>query len=261
MNVNKIFISGFVCAMFCLHSCSPVPDGVLSQKEMKDVLTDMEIAEALINADDATYKDDAHKLALYEAVFKKHHITRAEYDSSVMWYAHNLDRYMQVYNMAAQDVEGRIAALGNVEKTFTSSSVQDSTDIWPRRPFLTLSSKMKPFNGMLFSVAPKEPFPSGSSFLLKMKVWGVMPSMKLKPELRICINQGDTVLTLDEEITRDGYHTITVQSVPAKRVMRVDGYIRMDNGSRDYYKIYVDSISLTRFNYRSLSVQSSENAK
>ena len=88
-----------------------------------------------------------------------------------------------------------------------------------------------------------------------------MPSMKLKPELRICINQGDTVLTLDEEITRDGYHTITVQSVPAKRVMRVDGYIRMDNGSRDYYKIYVDSISLTRFNYRSLSVQSSENAK
>ena len=67
---NKVFIRGFLCALLGLASCSPVPDGILSQKKMKAVVTDMEIAEALINSDKVTYNDDAHKLALYEAVFR-----------------------------------------------------------------------------------------------------------------------------------------------------------------------------------------------
>lgn len=258
---NKVFIRGFLCALLGLASCSPVPDGILSQKKMKAVVTDMEIAEALINSDKVTYNDDAHKLALYEAVFRKYHITRTEYDSSVMWYARNLDRYMQVYNMIAKDVDNRISALGNVEKAFTSSSLQDSIDIWPRRPYLTFSDKMKPFNGTLFRVEPKDPFPSGSSFSLKMKMWGISPSMKYKPELRICVDQGDTILTVNEMITKDGYHTTTLKSIPTKRIMRVYGYIRMDNGGYNHYKVYADSISLTRYNYKSLSIQSAEDIK
>ena len=257
---NKFLIGGLSCVMLGMASCSPVPDGILSQKEMKSVVTDMEIAEAMINSDKVTYKDDAHKLALYEAVFRKYHITRAEYDSSVMWYARNLDRYMQVYNMIASDVDDRIAALGNVEKTFSSSSLQDSIDIWPRRPYLTFSEKNS-FNGTLFRIEPKDPFPSGSSFSLKMKVWGVLPTMKSKPEIHICVDQGDTILTVNEKIIRDGNHATMLKSIPTKRVMRVYGYIRMDNVGRDYYKVYADSISLTRYNYKSLSVQSSESVK
>ncbi len=58
----------------------------------------MLLAEAMVNVDYNTYKSDTMKLALYESVFRKHDITQAVYDSSLVWYGRNLDIYMEVYN-------------------------------------------------------------------------------------------------------------------------------------------------------------------
>lgn len=254
---HKSFMFGMIPCLLGFFSCSPVPDGVLSQKKMQAVVTDMQIAEAMINTDKGKYKDDAHKLALYESVFRKYHITRAEYDSSLMWYAKNLDRYMQVYNMISKDVEARISSLGDVEKTFTSSAIQDSTDIWPRRSYLTFSQN-SPFNGTVFRVEPDEPFPSGSTFTLTMRVWGITATMKHKPELRICVDQEDTTITINDRIRRDGLYSTTLKSLPTKKVKRIYGFVRLDNSAKDYYKVYADSISLMRFNYKSFSVKSAD---
>ena len=70
-----------------LAACSKVPDGILSEKKMQGVLTDMLLAEAMVNVDYNTYKSDTMKLALYESVFRKHDITQAVYDSSLVWSA------------------------------------------------------------------------------------------------------------------------------------------------------------------------------
>ena len=58
---------------------------------MQGVLTDMLLAEAMVNVDYNAYKSDTMKLALYESVFRKHDITQAVYDSSLVWYGRNLD--------------------------------------------------------------------------------------------------------------------------------------------------------------------------
>lgn len=52
------FIYGLT-SLCALSACSPVPDNILSQNEMRAVLADMQIAEAIINGDQETYKDDA----------------------------------------------------------------------------------------------------------------------------------------------------------------------------------------------------------
>ena len=41
-----------------LAACSKVPDGILSEKKMQGVLTDMLLAEAMVNVDYNTYKSD-----------------------------------------------------------------------------------------------------------------------------------------------------------------------------------------------------------
>ena len=53
-----------------LAACSKVLDGILSEKKMQSVLTDMLLAEAMVNVDYNTYKSDTMKLALYESVFR-----------------------------------------------------------------------------------------------------------------------------------------------------------------------------------------------
>jgi len=254
---RKGLVCGIVGAMAWLSACSPVPDGILSQKDMQAVLTDMQIAEGIISSDNETYKDDAQKLALYESVFRKHHITRAEYDSSLMWYARNLDIYMRVYNMVSDDIRNRIDNLGDVQRIDTEVNNNDSVDIWPRRPYLTFIPKA-PFNGTIFDLKPKQPYPPGSSFVLSMHIWGINPSMKHKPEIRLCVEQNDTTIVINEQIRTDGYHETMLKSLPTKRVKRVYGYIRLDNKDMNYYKIYTDSIRLMRYNFKSVGFKKSD---
>lgn len=113
-----------------LAACSKVPDGILSEKKMQGVLTDMLLAEAMVNVDYNTYKSDTMKLALYESVFRKHDITQAVYDSSLVWYGRNLDIYMEVYNRVLADLNKRINNLGDVQADAAPVSNRDSVDIW-----------------------------------------------------------------------------------------------------------------------------------
>lgn len=253
------FIYGLT-SLCALSACSPVPENILSQKEMRAVLADMQIAEAIINADQDTYRDDAKKLALYESVFNKYHITQAEYDSSLTWYAQNLDIYMRVYNLVSKDIEDRIHDLGDVERTEVDTQKSDSVDIWSRRNYLTFSPKAS-FNGTTFNIEPKESYPPGSTFKLGMNVWGIPQQAKHKPQIRICLDQGDTTVVINDQIMRDGYHETTLKSVVTKRTKRVYGFIYLNNHDMDYYKIYTDSISLMRYNYKSIGFESAKDIK
>ena len=167
-----------------LAACSKVPDGILSEKKMQGVLTDMLLAEAMVNVDYNTYKSDTMKLALYESVFRKHDITQAVYDSSLVWYGRNLDIYMEVYNRVLADLNKRINNLGDVQADAAPVSNRDSVDIWPRRSYLVLSPTSV-FNGVTFDIRPETNYSSGSSFVLGVRVWGLNNKMAYKPEVRL----------------------------------------------------------------------------
>ena len=241
----------WLITLVLLMSCSKVPDEILSEKEMQRVMTDMLMAESLIGIDYNTYKNDTIKAALYASVFKKHGIDKAMYDSSLVWYGKNLDIYMKVYERVLADVNKQIVALGDVQVDATPASNRDSVNIWPRRAFLTFSPKAA-FNGQTFDIHPSINFPSGSRFVFGMRFWGLEKDMK--PRVRLAAEQGDTIVILDKVIDRDGYQEMTLSTVPTKRVKRVYGYIRLDSRDSSYFKVYVDSLSLTRYNYgRTLS--------
>lgn len=233
-----------------LVSCSKVPDGILSEKEMKAVLIDMQLAEAMISTDSKKYSDDAEKEALYQSVFRKHKIEQAVYDSSLVWYGRNLDVYMQVYDLVLAELNERQKALGDVQANAAPVSKQDSVDIWPRLTYLTLEPNAL-FNGIAVDIKPETNYPSGSTFVLGMRVWGLNDAMKNRPEIRLSANQGDTIITVNDKILRDGYHETTLRTLPTKQVKSVYGFIRLNgkDDSTSYFKIYVDSLSLMRYNY------------
>ena len=85
------------------------------KKEMKAVLIDMQLAEAMISTDYKKYSDDAEKKHFYQSVFRKHKIEQAVYDSSLVWYGRNLDVYMQVYDLVLAELNERQKALGDVQ--------------------------------------------------------------------------------------------------------------------------------------------------
>ncbi len=231
-----------------LAACSKVPGNILQEKEMQQVLTDMLIAEAITNTDYQTYREDSTKLALYQSVFRKYGITQALYDSSLVWYGRNLNIYIKMYERVVVDLDRRIADLGDVQADAAPSSNRDSVDIWPRGNLMVLEPSAL-FNGVVFDIKPESNYPSGSSFVLGVRFWGLKKDPAFKPELRLSAEQRDTTLTVTREIGSDGYYEAVLRTLPTRQVRRVYGSIRLDNMDSTYYKVYVDSLSLMRYNY------------
>lgn len=245
---GKGWIYVWLVAVVWLAACSKVPDNILSEKKMQSVLLDMLLAEAMTEIENKTYQTDTMKLALYESVFRKHGITRELYDSSLVWYGRNLDIYMDVYERVSNDLDARLNRLGDVQADAAPVSNQDSVDIWPRRPFFTLSPKAV-FNGVTFDIKPEKNYTSGSVFVLGMRVWGLNSKSSDKPEIHLSAVQSDTIATVHRKIEKDGYYETILRTKPTKQVRRVYGYIRMGGTDSSYYKIYVDSLSLMKFKY------------
>lgn len=236
--------------LFLLTTCSKVPDHILSEKKMQEVITDMHLAESIIASDYKRYDNDSIKKVLFQSVFAKHEITQADYDSSLVWYGRHLDIYLKVYDRAKIVIENQIKDLGDVQAKAAPSSNQDSINIWPRRTSAELTPKAL-FNGIVFDISPDVNYSSGSSFVLGMKVWGLKEGSRYYPEVRISAHQGDTIITTNQTIKKDGYQEIIVKSLPTKQVKQVYGYIRLDNADSTYYKVYLDSINLMKYNYGS----------
>jgi hypothetical protein len=217
---------------------------------MTDVLIDMQLAEQMINADFQDYPDSTRRAALFESVFRKHHITQATYDSSLVWYGRNMDMLIRIYDLALNAVSEQILAMGDVQASAAPTVNQDSINIWPRRDYLNLRPEAV-FNGTVFDIKPDNEYLSGSIFVLSMHVWGITPQMTHTPNVRMAAELADTTLVVNEKITADGRYEIILRTPATKRTRRLYGYILMDKAETSYYKIYIDSLRLIRYNYGS----------
>ena len=98
-------------AALSLIACDKTPMGVLSSNKMAKLIADLEIADAYISSHPQDFPDDSSKLVLKQSIFSKHGITRQEYDSSLVWYAHNMEDYTKAYDKAMGILKNRIEKL------------------------------------------------------------------------------------------------------------------------------------------------------
>ncbi len=93
-------ISLFVFISMC-SSCgrkeTEIPKGVLTKQELVVVLTDIHLAQAVVgmNRFNDSIRYDLNEYA--NSIFKVHHITKAQYDSSLSFYTAHPDLLDEVY--------------------------------------------------------------------------------------------------------------------------------------------------------------------
>ena len=249
---SRFRIYGVLLILCAVASCSRVPKHILSEKKFRSVLYDMLIAEAIVETQNINYRTDNEKQVVFDAVFAKHRITEAEYDSTLIWYGKNMDLYMAIYRLVLRDVNASIASLGEIKPNPLSGdfSARDSIDIW----IFHRNSIIKPeraFNTLTFDIAPEIPYSSGSSYVFGLSIWGIPPGLKHKPKIHISAVQADTIISVNQEITGDGYYETVVRTVATKQILRVYGYILMNETEASYHRIYLNDIRLMKYNYDS----------
>lgn len=93
--MRRFIIYTLILSFLFLVACSRRPSYVLSEKEMTDVLYDIQLAQAIFRINNEFSSDDK-KDSVIEGILKKHGVSQAELDSSLLWYSDNIKIYVDI---------------------------------------------------------------------------------------------------------------------------------------------------------------------
>ena len=170
----------FLFSLLLVFSCSPsLPSGILDEDEMTDILVDFHLAQGMAEA-----KGDNSEVTRYkyiQTVFKKHRITEAEFDSSMVYYSGRAEDLMHIYENVVNRVQAQAERLGleatETQDRFASlTSEGDTANIWLGKDFTCVVPNRV---GCLYSFNMKadSTFRPGDSFIWRFKTQFVARSM------------------------------------------------------------------------------------
>lgn len=151
-----------------LIGCKPsVPDGVLSPKEMEDVLYDYHLADAMAQDEDT---DQGYKERMYRAgVLKKHDVTQAVFDSSMVYYLRHTEELQKIYERLSDRLNDEIVALGGSTRSMGDFTMNgDTANIWNGARTMVLDPH-EPFNLYNFEIPVDSSFHKGDRLMLNFE--------------------------------------------------------------------------------------------
>lgn len=161
-----------ILLLLLLLSCSPpLPKGILGKKKMTDVLVDFHLAQGMAEA--ASGSPDINRYKYIQAVFHKHHITEAEFDSSMVYYSGRAEELNHIYKDVVTRVRVQAERMGLEaeaarDKFASLTSEGDTANIWLGKDFTCLVPNQVQ-SVYTFQMKADSTFRPGDSFIWRFK--------------------------------------------------------------------------------------------
>lgn len=226
-----------------LAGCNRVPSYVIQPEEMAELMADVRTADAVISVRSQEYVNDASRLALKQAVFERHDVTPEQFDTSMMWYGHNIGRYQQVTERSIEILEERLKVASALAAGQAAMSVSgDSVDVW-QQPQMFAFHRNSPSRFITFALYPDQNWQPGDIYTLRAHV--VTPPAEARWNITAAYDDGtfETVNStlITSEANRQG---IALYTDSTRRTIRISGFI--DVAPDGIRPAILDSIGLTR---------------
>lgn len=159
--------------LLSMVSCKPsIPSDYLQPDELEDVLYDMHVAQGIVRtADrDATVNErDIDAYAYTDAVLKKHGVSRADFDSTMVYYYRHTELMKKLYENLSKRLSDDAMAMGattsETNEYMTAGASGDTANIW-RGERATLLVPSVPYNRLTFHITDDSLFRKGDKLLL-----------------------------------------------------------------------------------------------
>lgn len=168
-----------LCSLILLACAPSRPSGILDEDEMTDVLVDFHLAQGMAEAQDGN--SDITRYKYIQAVFRKHRITEAEFDSSMVYYSGRSEEFTHIYDNVVTRVRAQAERLGleaaaSQDRFASLTSEGDTANIWLGKDFACVIPNQV---GCIYSFQMKadSTFRPGDSFLWRFKTQFVARSM------------------------------------------------------------------------------------
>ena len=252
--------------------CDKAPSGVIPESDMVHVLVDFAKADALIEQSPDKFPNDSSKLALKQTILKKYDADLQMYDSSLVWYAHNLKLYSELHDKAVAMLEkegnikhdknapenGKFVNLNStngqsIRRVFPSTG--DSANLWQEPQRWLLTSAMQ--RGYItYDYKPDPEARPGDIYSLNLKSIKASGN-NIKIMMAVDYTDGTTSY-INRTIATHGWSSYDLQSDTSRVVKRVYGFLHYN--IKPQQVAIIDSIYLLRTHhdpakYNKFSVQ------
>lgn len=237
MKKLMICLVAVMALLFCVSSCKPsLPSGVLSKGKMTDILYDYHLALAMAHMDDNG--DKGLSLAYREAVLRKHDVTSAEFDSSMVYYMRHTELLEDVYKDLTDRYNNEITAMGGSAKEggeFANlSATGDTANVWNLATSMVFMP-VKPFNSTSFNIKVDSTFHKGDRLMLDFDAQFIYQDGMRNGVAMLAVQFGnDSIAQRTIMIQSTQHYSVELSDADSLGIKSVKGYFMLmndDNGT------------------------------
>lgn len=237
MKKLMICLVAVMALLFCVSSCKPsLPGGVLSKGKMTDILYDYHLALAMAHMDDNG--DRGQSLAYREAVLRKHDVTSAEFDSSMVYYMRHTELLEDVYKDLTDRYNNEITAMGGSAKEggeFANlSATGDTANVWNLATSMVFMP-VKPFNSTSFDIKVDSTFHKGDRLMLDFDAQFIYQDGMRNGVAMLAVQFGnDSIAQRTIMIQSTQHYSVELSDADSLGIKSVKGYFMLmndDNGT------------------------------
>ena len=268
MNLRRRHIL-FVSLLVLLSACTPKVRGEYIQPgDMEDILYDYFVSQGMAREEDDGGRVMDYRRELYfDAVLKKYDVTRAEFDSSLVYYYTRADRFVKIWKNV-QDRLGEAAidygaSAGEVE-TFTARSLTgDTANIW-NGVFSQALVPYAPYNRLQYSIQADTAFRKGDSFMLTWYSNFLYQSGSKDAVAYMAIRyKNDSIASQTVHFSTDGFSQLRMDGCD-EPVKEIKGFVYLGQGYEStsaMRMLILSNIQLIRFHKKADVVKEPEPMK
>lgn len=237
----------WLVAIVFFTSCgNSIPDEIIRPADMENLLYDYHISIGIATnlGSNDNYKREAYK----NYVFKKHQVTQAEFDSSMVWYTRHSQELAAIYsnlNKRLHKEKKHIEAKLKEMEIDIMTQAGDTVNIWQFYPIYWLTDT--PLNNLMtFDINRDSNFWARDAFLWKGH-FTFFEEGKATMGLNIQYTN-DSVVGQTKDITQSGEQSIYLYSDSIYKIKSINGFIHVYKDSvHQQPNILISDISLTKY--------------
>lgn len=224
-------------------SCNRVPSNVIKPDKMARLMADMRMADAVVSVSPDDYVSADSKLILKEAVLRHNGVSEEQFDTSLVWYGHHMDRYQTVTEKTIEILQQRMNEANVLAAGDAAMSVAgDSVDLW-NGPLTYTIRHNSPSEYITFAMDSDANWEKGDIYTLRAHA--MTPAARSSWAMTMTYADGTVESTGGTfSSVASTRQDISLHTDSARVPTRISGWIRITPDNRR--PSIIDSISLTR---------------
>lgn len=234
MRINASFLC-LTLACFVLMGCKPKrPKGILSESKMEKVMVDYHLAQGMAEAAESG-DVEATRYKYIQAVFRKHNITEAAFDSSLVYYFENSEKFLEIYKNVSLKVQAQAEKFG-VDARATQNQYShltnqgDTANIWTDHTNACIIPD-KLHNIYQFVLTSDSTYQAGDAFIWHFHTQYITPGIDREAFAVLTLQyENDSVVSVTQHIR--GNNNFDIKYTPSEpldtvNLRKMNGFIFM----------------------------------